>query len=443
MPFCVYFEISDPQGGVMRGKVGDVSGYNDLPEANAVARAHSAVVLSEDRSSLCTAKTTGGGGVKIVVGDELGGGTFTAWVSDKPVPWNPPTAALKMLGVEVNLVDLPAKGSPEVSAKKRKLDEVDEGGAADGGAVAAPSVGSAANNDPDLWRAQLATTDWGGVPGVAETLPPVPMFGEHSPLNQNVLKALMVTPLKNVRCVLVAKYPYPDPTYATGLALSPPVLTTFHTNVLFKALAQDPKLNFNGRRPLVADLSRWATDAGVLLLNASLQDEKAETLWKPFLTKAIGAVCTAADKASTPVGFIFLGKEAKLLKSAVTGISTSCVVECTYPAMQYAKPFVQDPPFSKIDSLLQSRGAQRIKWEVLSTEEERSGRHPVLIVMSEDGRHMTKGSTKKEGKQASWALAPLAMLLSCAVRLWGRGREVRRRCTKPSRTEGVAPRPLT
>ena len=57
--------------------------------------------------------------------------------------------------------------------------------------------------------------DWGRVPGLAEMLPPVPMFGEHSPLNQNVLKALMVTPLKNVRCVLVAKYPYPDPTYAT------------------------------------------------------------------------------------------------------------------------------------------------------------------------------------------------------------------------------------
>ena len=86
---------------------------------------------------------------------------------------------------------------------------------------------------------------------------------------------------------------------ATGLALSPGLPDyPFHRNVLFKALAQDPALRFNGRRPPAADLSRWATGAGVLLLNASLQDEKAEKLWKPFLTKAIGAVCAAADAAS-------------------------------------------------------------------------------------------------------------------------------------------------
>ena len=94
------------------------------------------------------------------------------------------------------------------------------------------------------------------------------------------------------------QYPYKLPSLATGLALSPGVANyPFHDNVLFPALAQDRKLRFNFRRPPAADLTRWATCAGVLLLNASLQDEKAE-LWKPFLTKVIGAVCDAAGRAS-------------------------------------------------------------------------------------------------------------------------------------------------
>tara|TARA_B100000795_G_scaffold182911_1_gene138637 strand:- start:155 stop:262 length:108 start_codon:yes stop_codon:yes gene_type:complete len=33
--------------------------------------------------------------------------------------------------------------------------------------------------------------------------------------------------------------------------------------------------------------------------------------------------------------------------------------------MQHTAPFVKEPPFSKVDALLQSNGAQRIAWEVL------------------------------------------------------------------------------
>ena len=35
---------------------------------------------------------------------------------------------------------------------------------------------------------------------------------------------------------------------------------------------------------------------------------------------------------STPVGFIFIGAEAKQLAGAVTGRSARCVVQCHYPA---------------------------------------------------------------------------------------------------------------
>lgn len=85
----------------------------------------------------------------------------------------------------------------------------------------------------------------------------MPASGEaHSPSNANVLKAFELTPLRSVRCVLVAKYPYADPAIATGLALSPGVPDyPFPKNVLFKALANDGALKFAGRTPQAADLT--------------------------------------------------------------------------------------------------------------------------------------------------------------------------------------------
>ena len=68
---------------------------------------------------------------------------------------------------------------------------------------------------------------------------------------------------------------------------------------------------------------------------------------------------------STPVGFIFIGKEAKLLAGAVTGCSARCVVQCAYPAYENEASFVKDPPFSKVNDLLLCEGARRIEWEVL------------------------------------------------------------------------------
>ena len=213
------------------------------------------------------------------------------------------------------------------------------------------------------WRKQLEGTDWAKVPGLLNALPPMPPAdGSHSPPNKRVLRAFLLTPLASVRSVIVAKYPYREHEYATGLALSPGVPQyPFHTNVLFKALANDRALRFNGRYPPAADLTRWATHAGVLLLNASLQDEKAEKVWKLFLSIAISAV----SASSVPVGFIFIGSEAKQLSRAVTGVSKECVVECTYPAFQHTKTFVDTPPFSEVDEKLKAHGAERIKWEVL------------------------------------------------------------------------------
>ena len=379
MPFSIYYEQIDAHDSAcVRGKIGDAGGY-DLQDAISVARAHMKVEAQEYGGEMeITRAGGGGGGDKIEVGDEDAGITMTAWVSDAPIKWSASAADLEEWGVQVILEDIAAKGSAKRAAEQNAAEEPSEAKTEakkpkihDSRVIVAHNPGVSHNTSGALgfsWAAQLKATLWGHVPGLIEALPTMPTAGAHSPYNENVLKAFMTTPLPGVRCVIVAKYPYTDAKIATGLALSPGVPTpsiTFHKSVLFKALAQDKKLNFNGRQPLSQDLSRWATDAGVLLLNASLQDEKANMVWKPFLTKAIGAICRAADTAKTPVGFIFIGAEAKKLTSAVKGISARCVEECAYPAMQWTAPFVADPPFSKVDEKLVRNGTSRIAWEVL------------------------------------------------------------------------------
>ena len=98
---------------------------------------------------------------------------------------------------------------PQPATAKPKLGHVGEGGsAASGGSSAGGAAGSTLRpqaQGPSLWREQLIDTDWGQVRGLVDELPRVPMAGVHSPDNQKVLRAFQVTPLADVKAVLVAK----------------------------------------------------------------------------------------------------------------------------------------------------------------------------------------------------------------------------------------------
>lgn len=76
-------------------------------------------------------------------------------------------------------------------------------GSSTGGAVG--GLPRAQAQELSLWGEQLVKTDWGQVPDQIHELPRVPMAGDHSPRNQNVLGAFQATSLAKVRCVLVAK----------------------------------------------------------------------------------------------------------------------------------------------------------------------------------------------------------------------------------------------
>ena len=67
----------------------------------------------------------------------------------------------------------------------------------------------------------------------------------------------------------------------------------------------------------------------------------------------------------TPVGFIFMGADAKKLAGAVT--AAHVVVQCDFPGQWTGGAAALDTarPFQAIDNALQAAGAPRIQWDVV------------------------------------------------------------------------------
>ena len=162
------------------------------------------------------------------------------------------------------------------------------------------------------------------------------------------------------------QYPYKLPSLATGLALSPGVANyPFHDKVLFPALAQDRKLRFNFRRPPAADLTRWATCAGVLLLNATLTVRAHEANshekwgWQTFTD----AVVRTLNQRSDPLVFILWGGFAQK-KGKMINRSKHHVIEAAHPSPLSVTKFRGCKCFSKANQALAKRGKEEIDWSL-------------------------------------------------------------------------------
>ena len=108
------------------------------------------------------------------------------------------------------------------------------------------------------------------------------------PKKEEIFKAYSLTPLENVKVVIIGQDPYHGENQANGLAFSCdyPILPPSLKNI-YQELANDLKI----RVPNKGDLSKWAKE-GVLLINAILTVRKNEPLahenkgWEEF-TKAV------------------------------------------------------------------------------------------------------------------------------------------------------------
>ena len=128
-----------------------------------------------------------------------------------------------------------------------------------------------------------------------------------------ILNALNLTPLNNVKVVIIGQDPYHTPGFANGLAFSvndgveiPKSLVN-----IFKELNSELGINI----PTSGNLSKWAEN-GVLLLNRILTVEKGKPLshqnkgWETFTENILKLLNTQEQK----IVYLLFGNVAKTLK---------------------------------------------------------------------------------------------------------------------------------
>ena len=180
------------------------------------------------------------------------------------------------------------------------------------------------------------------------------------PPYENISRAYKLTPLEDVKVVILGQDPYHEKGQANGLAFSvdckklPPSLKN-----IYKEMESDLGLTVNQD----GDLSYLAKQ-GVMLLNTTLTVREGEANshkdlgWSHFTNNSIALL----NALSTPKVFILWGNDAKTKKSLITN-PNHLIIESAHPSPLSAyHGFFGSKPFSKANEFLKANGRKPIDW---------------------------------------------------------------------------------
>lgn len=183
------------------------------------------------------------------------------------------------------------------------------------------------------------------------------------PPEDQVFAALHLTPLSEVRAVILGQDPYHGPGQAHGLAFSvrpgvpiPPSLRNIH-------LEREADLGLPP--PPHGNLERWARQ-GVLLLNTTLTVRSGRAAshqgkgWETFTDRVISVV---SESANTVV-FILWGAAARK-KAALVDRDRHAIIQSAHPSpLSASGGFFGSRPFSRTNAALEAAGRSPIDWRV-------------------------------------------------------------------------------
>ncbi|MEJ7593398.1 MAG: uracil-DNA glycosylase [Planctomycetaceae bacterium] len=181
------------------------------------------------------------------------------------------------------------------------------------------------------------------------------------PAPKNVYRAFELTPLPEVRVVILGQDPYHDDDQAHGLSFSvrPGVKSPPSLRNIFRELHSDL-----GTAPANHGcLDAWARQ-GVLLLNTVLTVRAHQAHshrgkgWEEFTSRIIQAI-----NQQPHVAFVLWGKPAQEIAGALA--DRHLVIESPHPSPLSAyRGFFGSRPFSRINSFLEQTGQSEIQWEL-------------------------------------------------------------------------------
>mgnify|MGYP003365128947 CR=1 FL=1 len=179
------------------------------------------------------------------------------------------------------------------------------------------------------------------------------------PPRDKVFSALVETPLKATKVIIMGQDPYHEIHQAQGLSFSVPDSVPAPPSLrnILKELATDV-----GQRQS-HDLTSWATQ-GVLLLNAVLTvpegraNAHAGQVWEP-LTDAI--IQTSSDD-DAPKVFILWGKYAQSKRRLIDESKHLVLVSAHPSPLSSYRGFFGSQPFSKANTFLMANGRSQVDW---------------------------------------------------------------------------------
>lgn len=184
------------------------------------------------------------------------------------------------------------------------------------------------------------------------------------PKASQMFNAFNLTPLSNVKVVILGQDPYHGPGQAMGLSFSVPKMIPMPPSLrnIVKEMADD----IGTVPPKHGDLTHWAQQ-GVLLLNASLTVEEGMAGshqgkgWEQFTDAVIDVV----NKQTSKTVFILWGSKAKL-KGKFIDTEKHLILSAVHPSPLAANRggFFGSKPFSKANEYLVQHGKQAIDWQL-------------------------------------------------------------------------------
>ena len=183
------------------------------------------------------------------------------------------------------------------------------------------------------------------------------------PAPDDIFNALHLTPLSQVKVVILGQDPYHNDGQAHGLCFSvkpdveiPPSLIN-----IYQELHDD----LGCRIPNNGYLVKWAKQ-GVLLLNTVLTVRAHQANshrgigWEQFTD----AIIEAVDRQDRPVVFLLWGRPAQMKKSMLHN-PEHLILEAPHPSPLSAfRGFFGSRPFSQTNQFLESHGLSPIDWQI-------------------------------------------------------------------------------
>lgn len=182
--------------------------------------------------------------------------------------------------------------------------------------------------------------------------------GQVYPEHSRVFTALKVTPLNEVRVVILGQDPYPSPGHGNGLAFSvEPAVKPFPPSLrnIFKE-AMDDLGEEEFHWPTTGDLTPW-TKQGILLINTTLTvDAGAPKSHAKFgWNKVVEALVRGVSKQSERVVFILWGKDAQVFKPCIE-LPKHAIIEGVHPSpLSASRGFFGSKPFSSANALVRGK----------------------------------------------------------------------------------------